>query len=420
MIDYNFRQTLHLLCLELLSITPIIIILGNVIPPFPLKIHHIAFGFIFVFSILSFSLDVYKKWILYIALIFLIFQLTLNQWHLKGYIDFFFGPFVLILMLDILVNNRLPKKTLKKYLNRFYILLWIPGIIATGQYFSIIPIKFLNATYVNFAYINNVPIPRPNGFLYHGSELSILICFLALFQLFKKPKKAFWFMLIIIAVGFMTYFKALLITLILVFMFYLAFVNKGTLRYFKLMSRQRFIFLSSLSIIIGVIILVRFFNLTYQETGYVFHENILTGRGAIWNIFTDRIRTFTAWNYMVGNGMGSSFDVFADYATPERWWLLEKHPNDTDYDTHNAYLSVFINAGLFGALFIFYLFRILYNQVKQFSTQITWNKTVYFGVIFIPLLTIGITIPVFENAIFWICLGFLIFKWKLAVDDEIV
>jgi len=412
------HNVIHLIFLELVSLTPILIILGNIVPPFPLKIHHIGFGLIFLISLYALLSNPFKKWILYIALIFTLIQFTHSQWHVKGLIDYFFGPFALILMFDILVNKKLPKDTLLKYERRFYKLLWIPIIISTLQFFGILPITFWNATYINYAFFGDIMIPRPNGFLYHGSELSILICFLALFQFFKKEQKAFWMLLLVILFGVMTYFKAVTGCLILIFLYYISFVNRGTLSKFRILSKKQIIAYMSLGLVFTSIIAFRYFSLIYQHTGDIFYSEMLTGRGAIWNIFLEKVSDFTWWNYLFGNGMGSSFDIFKDYATPITWPRLALKPNDTDYDTHNVLLSVFINSGIIGIAFFIFLFKMIFNQCKTWLISSKWNKIVFIGVIFIPLFTIGITIPIFENAIFWICLGFLLYRWKFYTEYE--
>ncbi|NOQ71814.1 MAG: hypothetical protein GQ574_07430 [Crocinitomix sp.] len=413
------NNTIHLLFLELVSITPILIILGNVVPPMPIKIHHMGLGIIFLIMIWALMSDPYKKWILYVAGAYTLIQFTHEQWYLKGLVDYFFGPFALLLLLDILVNQKLPKATLLKYERRFYYLLWVPIAIAVLQYFNLFPIKLWNATYVNFAYFGDLAIPRPNGLLYHGSELSVIICFMALFQFFKKENKAVWMLLLLVMIAFMTYFKALIGCAALLFLYYIVFVNRGVLAQFKLISKKRIIFYAVLIVLILTTVALRFFSQVYTYTGYLFVPDMLTGRGAIWNIYIERIKDFTFWNYLFGNGMGSSFDIFADYATADTWYLLAADPNaDTDYDTHNAVLSVFINSGIIGLAFIFYLFRMVWNQIKKWAPNGSWNKTIFFGIFIIPLITIGITIPIYENAIFWIALGFLIYRWKFYTDDE--
>lgn len=413
------NNVLQLVFLELTTITPLLIILGNVIPPFPIKLHHIGLGIIFLLAVATLLMDGYKKWLLYVALIYLLVQFTLDGWYIKGYIDYFFGPFVFVVILDMIVNKRLPEKTMRTYLNRFTYLLWVSPLIAIFQYFNLLPITFWNATYINYAYFGEVAIPRPNGFLYHGSELSIIICLLVIFQFFKPVKKAFWFLCLLTLIAVMTYFKALLGCVLLLFLFYLIFVSKGWTSRIKLFSPGTllgyFILIAGFVIVAGFL----FFMQNYQHTGYFFPRDILTGRGAIWNIYLEKIKEFNWWNYLFGNGMGTSFDIFAEKATPETWYMLAVDPNaDTDYDSHNALLSVFINSGLIGLAFIGFIFRMVYRQIRKWLPSQKWNKAVFIGIFILPLLTIGVTIPIYENSIFWIGMGFIIMRWNFEVNDE--
>lgn len=411
------HNVIHLLLLELLSLAPLLIIVGNIAPPFFIKWHHLGLGLIFLISLAALAMDGFKKWVLYVMLFFVVIQFTLEQWHIKGLVDYFFGPFVFVLMLDLVVNQRLPKKTLKMYEQRFYYLLWVPVLIAVLQFFELMPITFWNATYINYAYFGDLAIPRPNGLLYHGSELSVIICFLALFQFFRKDAQAFWVLILLIIIAAMTYFKALTGCILIIFLYHIAFLNRGIFAQLKLFSMRRIVFYSLIGIGVITVLAIQFFTKIYAFTGYYFPSTLLTGRGAIWNIYLERIKDFTWWNYLVGNGMGSSFDVFAAYATPETWYLLNVDPNtDLDYDTHNAVLSVFINSGLLGMTFIFFLFRMLYRQVKNWLPSEKRNKRLFFGIFILPLITIGITIPIYENAIFWAALGFLIVRWNLASE----
>lgn len=412
-------QFSHLIFLELVSLTPVLIILGNVIPPIYLKLHHLGLGIIFILALIALAYDGYKKWLIYFLIGFTAIQFSFEQWYLKGLIDYFFGPVVLLLMVDLLVNSKLPKKTLEKYERRFYYLLLVPVGVAVLQFFNILPITFWNATYVNYAYFGEVAIPRPNGYLYHGSELSVIVCFLAIFQFFRSEPRAFWGLILIVLVALMTYFKAVIGCVVLLFLFYLFFVNRQSFAPFKFMKMRWIILLSFIGLIAVSSVLYTYFMTVYSYTGYYFPPKMLTGRGAIWNIYLERVKEFGAWNYLFGNGVGTSFDIFADYATPKTWYLLAVDANaDTNYDTHNAVLSVFINSGLIGIAFFVYLFRIIFNQVKKWAPTSKWNKTVFFGIFIIPLITIGITIPIYENAIFWVSLGFLMYRWKFYTDEE--
>ena len=420
MIVFDRKNIAQLMFLELLSITPLIIILGNVVPPFPVKIHFIGMGLIFLNALWILITNAHKKWVLYVAGFFVVIQIAFNFWDIKNIIDFFFGPFVLIVMLDLLVNNKIPKVLLQKYQKRFYLFLFIPVSIAVLQFFEIFPITFWNANYINYSYQDGVSIPRPNGFLYHGSELSIIICFLALFQYFKSETKSFWILLLLIGVAITTYFKAILGCVSILFLFYITFVNRGVLSSFRVLSKKQ---IFSYGIIIMIIFGVYTFQLlsnSHYYTGYYFPSQLLTGRGAIWNIYLEGIKEYSIWNYLFGSGMGSGPQLFYDFANSETWYWLRgrsKLPIDA-LQPHNAVLSVFVNSGVMGIAFLFLLFKMVYTQVKTWNPSIKWNKTVFCAVFILPLLTIGITISIFQKAIFWPCLGFLIYSWSFYSNNE--
>jgi hypothetical protein len=408
-----------LIFLELASITPLLIILGNIIPPFPLKVHHIGLGLLFLVALWTLLNDGYKRWLIYTMLGFTLVQFYQDGWYLKGLIDYFFGPFVLVVMLDIVVNKRIPLASTLKYEKRFHALLWLPALIAALQYFNLLPITCWNATYVNFAYFGDLAIPRPNGFLYHGSELSVIIAFLVLFQFFNKENRTLWRFIFLLLIAAMTYFKALFGCVALLVLYYLFFVNRGVLSKIRLIPMKQIVAYSVLLLLVLAGFAFQFFKEVYAQTGYVFPSGMLTGRGAIWNIYLERIKDFTWYNYLFGNGMGTSFDIFADYATPKTWWKLAEDPNtDLNYDSHNAVLSVFINSGLIGIAFFIFLFKLIWNQIKQWLPGPSWNKRLYWGIVLIPLMTIGVTIPIYENAIFWLSTGFLLMRWKRFTETE--
>jgi len=414
-------ENMQIILLELLTVSPIIIILGNIVPPFPIKIHFIGFGFIFLISIWLLIINPSKKWILYVAVLYGIVQLALNNLAFKGIIDYFFGPFILIVMLDLIIYERLPIVLLEKYQKRFYTLLWVPVIIAILQYFNIIPITFWNATYINYSYATDIPTPRPNGFLYHGAELSIIICFIGLYQYFKSESESFWMLLIIIVISLMTYFKAIVGCTIGLFLFYITYVNRGALSYFTFISKKRIFAYGVLFLIIAGGIGYQYFKTVYHYTDYIFPHDMLTGRGAIWNIYIDAIKEYTWFNYLFGSGIDSYREVFREYASADNFYPLKYGLKKSEielFDTHNAILSVFVNSGIIGLLFFIFLFKIIYTQIKEWSPSVKWNKNVYFAVFLIPLGTIGVTIVIYEMAIFWVCLGFLFYRWKFYTLKE--
>ena len=404
--------SIRLIFLELISITPILIILGNVVPPYPIKIHLIGFGIIFLLSLILMIASASKKWMIYLFGFYLIIQFMAESWNIKNFIDFFFGPFVLLIILDLLVNNRLPKTTLIKYQKRFYYLLWVPPIIAAFQHFGILPLQFWNATYVNFSSVDGIEVPRPNGLLYHGSELSIILCYLCLFQFFQRESKGFWLFLILITITSFILFKAILATTIVLFFYYLLFVNQGPLSKIKVISKKRLFAYGSVIAVVLILVTLQFFNTVYFYTGYWFPPSFLTGRGLIWNIYIEGIKDFTFWQYLFGSGFGSDYYLFKTYGTAEHYHALKEIGTPkVVYDAHNTFLSVFINSGLLGLGFISFIFRMVYNQVKTWTANKKWNTYAFIAVFILPLLTIGITIPILDMAIIWPTIGFILIRW---------
>ncbi|MBL4710016.1 MAG: O-antigen ligase family protein [Flavobacteriales bacterium] len=419
---FDRNNIAQLIFLELLSLTPLFILIGNIVPPIPfipLKIHFIAFGIIFLCSLWILVTQASKKWVLYVAFGYLLIQFTFDYWDLKSWIDFFFGPFVLVILVDLLVNKRIPTKLLKKYEQRFYHLLWIPISIAVLQFFEILPVTFWNASYVNYVLVDGVDIPRPNGFLYHGSELSIILCFTALFQYFKKERESFWMLVFLIFICLATYFKAILGCITLLFLYYLIFVNRGVLSRFQVISKARIFWYGGVLIVIGICFAVQYSSMVYFYTGNYFPPQMLTGRGSIWNIYLSGIKEFSWWNHLVGNGMGSAFEIFKEQATSENFYpLVKKSELGVVYDTHNAILSIFVNSGLIGLLFISFIFKMIYTQIKTWKPTALWNKKVFIAVFIIPLMTIGVTINFYEMAIIWPCIGFVFYRWFFSTQEN--
>lgn len=412
--EFNRHNIAILFFLELISIAPLIIILGNVVPFWPLKLHHIGFGLTFLCSVWILIQDPNKKWLIYFAFFYCILQFTFEHFYLKNLIDYFFGPFVIVVMIDLLVNKKIPQSLLKKYTNRFSILLWLPITIAIFQFFALLPLTFWDANYVNSANINGEHIPRPNGLLYHGSELAIIICFTTLFQYFKEEARSFWILILMVFISIITYYKAIVGCTLLLLLFYLTFVNRGNLSRYKLVSKSKIIWYSSIAFVIAAIFVVQFIYTVYSHTGYPFPNEMLTGRGGIWNVYLEGIyKSYSPWNYLFGSGMGSGLDIFKTYATKTTFYPLNLSPELKSIPhSHNALLSIFINSGFVGVLFHLFLFKTIYSQVKQWKPSPKWNKTVFAAVFFIPCLTIGVTIILFETAIIWPCIGFLFYKWN--------
>lgn len=414
----GIERSLMIAFLELICLTPLFIILGNIVPPFPVKIHFIAFGFIFVIILMLLALHPTKKWVLYLTLAIGLLQLCLPYPSIKNTIDILFGPLVLFVLLDVLYNQRLERSLLEKYQRRFLSYLWIPVVIGILQAFGLMPITFWNADYINWAYFEDgSKLPRPNGFLYHGSELAIIIFFLTLFQFFRKGSNAFWMLLIFIAIAKLTLYKALLGAIILLFFYHLFLMNR-TFSQMKLLSKKQLLGYSLVLLVVVSGISLSFLHGVYQQTGYYFPPQLLTGRGSIWNIYSDGIADYSFWNYLFGSGMGSGQELFKEYASPDNYYLLRIDPVLHEaYDAHNAILSLFVNTGIAGIAFFIWGFRYIYLKAKGWKSSID-NGKFFFALAIIPLFTIGITIPIFDMAIYWPCLGFLIYRWYFFSNES--
>lgn len=420
----NFLERHHkiliTLFLELLSLSPIFMILGNVVPPFPLKVHFITFGITFLLICLFLAQYQSKKWVLYFTLFYLVLQFFLNGFHFKDFIDFFFGPFVFLSLIDLLFNNRVEKATLWKYQKRFFKLLWIPMLISFLQFLELLPLTFWNATYINYSEVNGVLTPRANGFLYHGSELSVIIFFIATKQFIRKSKYFFAISIFILIIAYGTYYKALTATILLLIIYYYTVVNP--LKMFKwteqLFNKDRILYITIFIIsIIGLCFIL--YKSQKQEVKELFNPQLLTGRGAIWNVYLQAVSNFSFCEYLFGAGIGSEYLLFEKYATPQLFYPLKVDPNsEITYDSHNALFSIFINAGILGILFYFLLFKIIYTKI----VQNLYFKKLFFPLFIIYILPIGITITLYKKAVLWIAFGFLLhyfwIKTNSAKTDE--
>ena len=405
--------------LELASVSPLLIMLGNLLPPVGLKIHYYFFGLLFLLSILWVAASASKKWLMYAMLFYLAIQFTFQHWDIKSFVDFFFGPFALTVLLDILWKNELDKETKKRYLNRFIVMAAIPTSIAVLQFFGLLPLRFLEAQYVNEIIKDGVRIGRPNGFLYHGSELCIIIFFLAAMQTFERPRRALFGLAVMLGCAISTRFKSITATLLILIGYYLLYLSQGAFYHLRIMSRKRLLSYGFVAAGILTWVAYDYSKMVYSYTQSWFVPTFLNGRGSIWNIYIEGIKDYTWWNYLFGSGVGSEFSIFNSYATPKLFWPLTVDPVlHVSYGTHNSVLGIFISTGLVGLAFIFFYFFVIYQDAKRYlqSKQI---KLKFMALTILPVFTFGITIPVFEMAIYWTLFGFTMYYWHLREDDTV-
>src|SRR5690554_786269 len=409
-----------ILFLELLSLSPILMILGNVVPPFPLKVHHLSFGLIFLLACLILIQLKSKKWLVYISIFYFVLQFFLKGLYLKDFVDYFFGPFVFMTMLDIVINKRLSPKVLLKYQKRFFIFMWIPLIFSFLQYLELLPLTFWNATYINISEVSGEKVARSNGFLYHGSELSIIIFFVAAKQLFKTSKIFTLNILFLILIAYGTYFKALTATIFFLFVYYFIVVNpiKGFKWIQKIFKQEKKLYFT-IFILFCIGILTLSYPLVILDKKEIFDSQLLTGRGSIWNVYLQAIKNFSFFEWLFGAGIGSEALLFKQHATPALFYPLKVDPSSTlSPDGHNAILSTLLNIGIVGLALYYLLFKIVHTQIGLLSKPTIFNKSIYFILFIVSAFTIGITIPIYKNAIFWIAIAFTIHYWISSQNEK--
>jgi len=301
--------------------------------------------------------------------------------------------------------------------------LWVPMVISVLQFLNLFPLTFWNATYVNYSIVEGVKTARANGFLYHGSELSVVIFFVAVKQLIRKQKYFLPLSLFILIIAYATYYKALTAAIVLMIVYYYTIINplkifSWTKGYF---IRDKLLYQSLLLItLFGVLFLV--YKIQVQEVKELFDPQLLTGRGAIWNVYLQAIKEFSLPEWIFGAGIGSESLLFKHYATAELYFPLKVDSNSNlSPDGHNAILSTFLNVGFLGILLYIFLFKLVHSQMKLLKEK-TKARATFFLVFIVAIITVGVTIPIFKNAIYWIALSFTVYNWfipsNIAKSEE--
>lgn len=399
---------MSILLLHLLSFTPLVMILGNVLPPMGLKLHHYVFGVEFLMAVLLLSF--YKSgqsFLVICALIVGIQVATGSPFLPKEYIDFFFGPTILVAVVLMIRAELLNKKLMTQLKKQFIISALVPISIATLQYFDLLPYTFLNATYINYTNEDGAWIPRINGFFYHGNELVVLSFFISLILVYgRKANAGFLIMLALIGFAIITRYKSLVATSLICFLSYSIFINKRGAELIQLIPKRLFLDLGKLFLvlIIGGVVLIIYLNI--ERMGVPFERETLTGRGGIWNVYFKALKTYH-WNqHLIGPGIGTEKLQFAFNATPEMYYPLEYNPKlDKWPHAHNPWLGYYLNAGICGILLLIFLLK---NWIKSFFSKprIGAESTFAFAIIALPFLTFGVTIYITQMSIYWICLSF--------------
>lgn len=407
-ISNSLARASALAFLDIISFAPVLMMLGNILPPLVLKVHQVAFGLAFVFAILTLSF--FKKGQIYllIVLAFNVAQLLMNQTlHAVEVFDFFFGPSVLFTLIMILQNDMLTREELRMRRKWFFSAALLPVIIASLQYFGIIPLTFLNATYVNDVLVDGKLLDRINGFFYHGNELVVLSFFLFMNLAYgKSNSRAFLWLSTLLGFAILTRYKSLMATSAALLIYYVFTINRFGGRLLK--TIPKWVFVTAATAIAVAIISFVYLHIrdNYRLFGMPFQRTLLTGRGGIWTVYFASVADFSFWQHLFGGGIGSEGDQFASHVTAAAFYPKEMDPNSTIRPhPHNPWLGYYVNAGLLGILYMVYMLNKWMKQFRE-NKHVSLERAYAFAVLILPFLTFGVTIYITDMAIYWICLGF--------------
>lgn len=369
-----------------------------------------AFGaaFLIALQVLSF----YKTGQSFLLVCFSIVGIQLISGRLflpAAYLDFFFGPVILMSVILMLRSDVLNQKIMLRLKWQFIIAALIPIIIASLQYFDLAPYKFLNSTYVNYTKIDGTWVPRISGFFYHGNELVTLSFFIALIAVFgSRANKGLLVMLALVCFAVLTRYKSFIATSAICFMVYAIFMNKAGAQFLQRVTRKQFVQFGWLFISLAICGVVLFMYLNIQEMGVPFKKEMLTGRGGIWGVYYKALQSYHFDQHLIGPGIGTAKVQFAFHATPEQYYPLRLKPDlDVWPHPHNPWLGAYVNAGVCGIMLLFYTLN-QWSKTYFSKPRIGAENAFGFAAIALPFLTFGVTIYVTQMAIFWICLSFVL------------
>ena len=160
----------EIILLELLSNVPVILILGNILPPLGgLKIHWLYLGVVFLNTLILLCKS--KRALILLVIIFvfsLVHVLISIKFSISEFIDFLAGPLLLIAVVNIVISNKFEESKLRYFKTKLLLSFSVPVLIGFFQYIGIMPLEFLNAKYVNATVFGSMEIERINGYLFHG------------------------------------------------------------------------------------------------------------------------------------------------------------------------------------------------------------------------------------------------------------
>ncbi len=367
----DFNGVIYLVVLLMLSIVPLMSVVGNVLPAFAgIKVHQIWNGTIFLLSLIFIKRD---NWILYVLLATFVIAMTLIRSNsaILVTVDHFSG---IIVLFNLIGNHRFKIVKVNNLISVFILFSFIPVLIALLQILKVVPYEIGSSGYVNATMFQGEVVKRPNGGLFHPYELSIFT-YMSFVLLFMWSKKV-GLLLLSIPVLFLIKLKAgfalaLLFILIVILKIY-------KLKWTTLLKIQKFSLKVAVFVILPSIIIFSsfFISLINLENS----QEFLTGRGIIWQIYgTSLINSSWAVKFF------GFWDISSIVSDSGLYYNKGYSPGP-----HNSYLEMLLYCGILGFIFLIVFFKRISTIIVKMLNHTHSMKLVYFSVILV-LLTLAMT-----------------------------
>ena len=397
------RDAISTLFLYLLALAPVLSMLGGLLP----AVGGIKLSYLYWVLVLGLaSLVLIKRGKTALLVLVLLAWMVLhvlfaNVVSFKAVVNVITCLFIFMAGLQCIRYDSVSTATRKLVVILGYTALAVPILVALGQVAGILPINLGGISLTNSTLtVTGKAVQRVNGWLYHPLELAIVGYVFFTILAMSQRRKIWAYLILVGMMAFLYLVKIKMVLLLgLIFFGYYFFIVDRSYRKLKVVS-------SGLFLILGIVVFTLF--VPEKQLGFFeirdnfpyFPDQLLTGRGAIWNIYIKGVdEQFGFKEWLFGYGIGGPSTLFSEALTYDLWYPLRRgrtyHPGP-----HNTFYSVFLTGGL-SMIFLFVGFM-LYN-VKSLRARFIKKKlrNVNWMYLYLPLLTVGFTGDLLDTTIFW-------------------
>ncbi len=385
---------LFIVVVFMLSLVPLFSMMGNILPSVAgIRIHQIWNGALLLLSFVFIKKDnwrLYTFFGLYTLVMCVIFSFNV----IIVLVDHFSG---VIVLLNIVGNVRFEKVKIDHLINLFIGLSLIPIFVAILQVVNILPYEIGSTGYVNVATFQGMDIKRPNGGLFHPYEL-VIFTFIPFVLLYYKYQKI---VLLLIAIPLLYVVKIKTGILLALMYFIIVLFQIYKIKWRKILIYQRLILLT---VCIIVPILIVNFDIILRNIGIHNYQELLTGRGIIWQIYG-----VSFWESSLYTKIFGFWDISTLISDSGMYYNKDYNPGP-----HNSYFEILLCCGLVGVYLLYIFYKRIFKTVTNLLDYTASMKLVYFAVILV-MLTLAMTGDMLYTFYFYTGILFLI-KNALTID----